>query len=356
MKEEDNAGCSCHGQKSATPDNACGPAPASNRNEIKTATSVLTFQDKLTHVLARLGIRRGGWRVEPGLYRLGDAGEESPVLVTANYKLSFDALRSALSGMDAFILVLDTFGINVWCAAGKGTFGTDELVSRIESSRLADVVTTRRMLVPQLGTTGVAAHEVKARSGFKVDYGPVRAEDIPEFLRAGKATPEMRRIRFDLRDRVVLIPVEANQALPIAAGVSLAAYIADGTIASAGIAGAAIAGLVGVPVLLPWLPADEYSAKGFILGGIVALATAGTALLSDDGSSLTLRLMRAASYVLAIPPLTAFIALNFTGATPYPSPSGVRKEIFRYVPVMAGMTVTGIIVNVAQKIARMRKG
>ena len=77
------------------------------------------------------------YRVEPGLYAVGSPTADSPVLVSANYKMSFDRLRSALPGVDAWILVLDTKGINVWCAAGKGTFGTDELVRRIEAARAA---------------------------------------------------------------------------------------------------------------------------------------------------------------------------------------------------------------------------
>lgn len=89
------------------------------------------------------------YTVDPGLYGIGDPDPESPVLVTANYKMSFDLLKRAVSGLDAWILVLDTFGINVWCAAGKGTFGTDESVDRIESSGLGDVVSHRRLIVPQ---------------------------------------------------------------------------------------------------------------------------------------------------------------------------------------------------------------
>ena len=76
------------------------------------------------------------YTVEPGLYAVGKPDERSPVLVTANYKLSFDKLRNELTGRNVWILVLDTKGINVWCSAGKGTFGTMELVGRIESTGL----------------------------------------------------------------------------------------------------------------------------------------------------------------------------------------------------------------------------
>ena len=311
--------------------------------------------DRLIHVLARAGVRRNEWRVSPGLYRLGAPGPNSPVFVSANYKLSFDALREALEGVDCYILVLDTKGINVWCAAGKGSFSTDELVYRIERTGLADVVEHRRLIVPQLAATGVAGYEVRERSGFRVTYGPVRASDIKEFLESGKTSDKMRLVRFDLKDRAVLIPVEAKSALPIALGASTLAYLAGDPIAAAGITAASVSGFAGVPALLPWLPGEDFSIKGFFLGGGVALA-ASIAALRDDGASLPIRLVRAASYALLLPPIAAFASLNFTGCSTYTSPTGVRKEIDRYVRLMAGMAASGLIMNVAQRIARAAKG
>jgi CO dehydrogenase/acetyl-CoA synthase gamma subunit (corrinoid Fe-S protein) len=91
-------------------------------------------------------------------------------------------------------MVIDTRGVNVWCSAGKGTFCADEVVRRIEVVRLPEVVSDRRLILPQLSAAGVAAHEVRKRSGFHVVFGPVRAEDLPAFLADGmRATPEMRR-------------------------------------------------------------------------------------------------------------------------------------------------------------------
>ncbi|HSV42795.1 MAG TPA: carbon monoxide dehydrogenase, partial [Methanomassiliicoccales archaeon] len=133
-------------------------------------------KERWDHAKARLGYKRMEHSVEPGLYALGNPGPTSHVFVSANYSLSFDALRSALKGLDCHILVLDTKGINVWCAAGKNTFGTDELVSKVQSTNLGDIVTNRTLILPQLGAPGVSAHEVKKRTGFQVEYGPVRAE------------------------------------------------------------------------------------------------------------------------------------------------------------------------------------
>lgn len=318
-------------------------------------SSALGAGDRLVHLLARLGANRTGWRVRPGLYRLGEPGPDSPVLASANYKLSFDVLRSRLAGLDAWILVLDTVGINVWCAAGKGNFGTDELVSRIALTGLAEKVETREIIVPQLAATGVNAREALRRSGFRIRFGPVRADDIPRFLAEGKATEEMRRVRFDLRDRAVLIPVETRNALPYVAACALAAYAGDGPLAAAGVAAASMAGLAGFPILMPRIPGRDFSTRGFVLGGAVGLGAAAAAMLGR-GSSPGSRLARALSYLLGLPPITSFLALNFTGCTTFASPSGVRREMNRYLPVMAGMAAGGIVLNAARNIASRLKG
>ena len=172
-------------------------------------SATLTWDDRFGSVKARWGVGRMQFTVDPGLYALGTPHEKSRVFVTANYKMSFDRLREALAGRDAWLLVLDTNGINVWCAAGKGTFGTDELVRCIEMSGLGQVVMHREVILPQLSGPGIAAHQVKKRSGFKVIYGPIESKDLPLFLNAGcKTTSHMRKKTFTIKERTVLVPIE----------------------------------------------------------------------------------------------------------------------------------------------------
>jgi hypothetical protein len=344
-QEENSQSCTCCGPaasaKECVPEVAAGPSP------IHSTTSTLSRADRRDHFLARWGYKRSEHRVEPGLYALGDPTPDSPVFVTANYTLSFDALRSALAGVDGYILVLNTYGINVWCAAGKGTFGTDELVRRIEATGLCDVVNHRKLILPQLGATGVAAHEVKKRSGFKVEYGPVRAADLPEYLKTRQATPEMRRVRFPLWDRLVLIPVELVGVLLPMLIAAVVLLLLLGPLAAAGAVATVLAGVALFPILLPWIPTRDFSSKGFILGGLVALPFALAAFLGSSDSSVWLQVGRALMYLLAMPPVTAFLALNFTGATTFTSKSGVRREMFAYIPVMAWTFGTGIVLTIA---------
>ena len=327
-----------------------------NESVIRPATSAITLANRWDHFLARWAINREGHQVAPGLYALGKPDADSPVFVTANYTLSFDALRFALDGIDAYILVLDTQGVNVWCAAGKGTFGTDELVRRIQVTGLHQIVRHRVVIVPQLGAPGVAAFQVRKQSGFKVEFGPVRASDLPAYLQAHEATPEMRRVRYDLRDRLVLIPVELVYALAPMLIAAVVGFFFGGWLVSAAMITAVLGGTVLFPILLPWLPTHAFSTKGLILGGLVVLPFALTMLLGNPDRALWLRAIQAIGFLLIFPPVTAFLALNFTGSTTFTSRTGVRRETFAYIPVMAWMLGIGVVLTIAHTSIRMLGG
>ena len=326
------------------------------QSHIQPTTSALTLADHWDHLLARFGINRMGHRVEPGLYALGKPSADSPVLVTANYTLSFDALRSALEGIDGYILVLDTKGINVWCAAGKGTFGADEVVRRVEATALQDVVSHRTLILPQLGAPGVAAHEVKGRCGFRVKYGPVLAADLPEYLKTKKAAPDMRRVRFGLLDRMTLVPVDVVYNLRYMVIGALVMFLLGGLLASAAAVAAILAGAALFPMLLPWIPTRSFSSKGFILGGAVALPFALAAFLGNPDAAWWLRAGQSLTFLLFMPPATAFLALNFTGASTFTSRSGVRREMFSYIPVMAWTFGSGLVLTLALFLIRVIGG
>ncbi len=309
---------------------------------IKSTSSKITTANHRDHLMARLGVKREQHLVEPGLYTMGNPTKESPVFVSANYTLSFDALRSALKDIDCYILVLDTKGINVWCAAGKGTFGTNELVERIEAVGLKDVIDHRILIVPQLGATGVDAREVRARSGFKVEFGPVRACDLPEYLKTHRATREMRSVRFTLYDRIVLIPVEMKNFLMPMLIASVILALVGGYTAAAALIAATFTGLILFPILLPWIPTTDFSTKGFLIGGLVCLPFALNSFYGMTDEIPWLRYGWALTYMLVMPPISAFLALNFTGSTTFASVTGVKREIFAYMPKIAWMSGTGI--------------
>ncbi|MEN6320905.1 MAG: mercury methylation corrinoid protein HgcA [Syntrophaceae bacterium] len=318
-------------------------------------SSALTCQDHWGTVKARWGVGRMQYTVAPGLYALGNPNDQSRVMVTANYKMSFDRLREALPGHDAWILVLDTNGINVWCAAGKGTFGTVELVRRITKSGLARVVSHRELILPQLSGPGVCAHEVKKLSGFRVHYGPIRALDLPAYFNAGmKATPTMRRKTFTLTERVVLIPIELVAALKASLLIFFAFFFLGGVggpagywanalnyglFAVAAVLLAIIAGAVLTPVLLPALPGRAFSLKGCTVGVVSAAAFL---IIRNPDLAIWQGRLETLAWLLLIPVLTAYLAMNFTGASTYTSLSGVKKEMRLALPLEIGAGLAGI--------------
>lgn len=307
--------------------------------------STLSWADTFGAIKVRCAMGRYRYRISPGLYAVGSPTKESPVFVTANYKLSFDHLRAALHGIDAWIMVLNTYGINVWCAAGKGTFGTGEIVNRVLVTRLSQVVSHRRLIVPQLGAPGVAAHEVKESCGFSVCYGPVRAKDIPAFLQSGeRTTPAMRRVRFNVVDRVVLIPTEivtlAKYFLPAALllclltgfgpdGYSLMRMVSAGPIAAGLFIVTFLIAAVMVPLLLPYLPGRAFSLKGAGLGLAVSAIFV---LITSYEYGRPIGNWHLAAWPLLIISLSSFVAMNFTGSSTFTSLSGVRAEMRIAVP------------------------
>jgi hypothetical protein len=225
-------------------------------------------------------------------------------------------------------------------------------VHRIEAVGLSEVVEHRTLILPQLGAPGVSAHEVKRRSGFKVEYGPVRAADLGDYLETGQATPEMRRVRFDLRDRITLIPVELVHVFWPTLLVAVVLWFLVGPLAGLAALAAVLAGAALFPILLPWLPTRPFSSQGLILGVVVALPFAVVAWVQRVDSTWWLRLGWVLAYLTAMPPVTAFLALNFTGSTTFTSKSGVAREMKRYIPIMAWTFGVGVVLTVTLAVTR----
>ena len=305
----------------------------------------LLFQDWLGAWKVRWGIGRMDYTIDPGIYAVGKPDKTSPVLVSANYKLTFDTLRKNLVGLDCWLLILDTKGINVWCAAGKGTFGTEELIKRIEAVGLSKIVAHKKLILPQLGASGVNSNEVTKRTGFPVTFGPIRASDIKAFIAADcNATSEMRTVKFTLRDRLVLTPMELMPASKVSLMVfgvlfliNLLAARPFGTGDFLAYAAAVLIGTVITPILLPFIPGRAFALKGWLLGAI------GTALIVwTYGWFASPFLLLGIGYMLVLPAHSAYLAMNFTGSSTYTSPSGVLKEMKIALPFIVISLLAGV--------------
>ena len=313
-----------------------------------------TREDIIGQIKCRISSFRNSYTVVPGLYAVGKPDKDSDVLVSANYKLSFDILRRSLKGMDAWIIVLDTKGINVWCAAGKGTFGTEELIRQIQELQLDHLVRHRKIIVPQLGAPGISAHTVSKKTGFRVFYGPVDAGDIPAYIAAGyNATRDMRTARFTWRDRLILTPMEIipiMKKFPVYALIILIIFGVQpsGILFRDSLTGGwpfLFMGLVSVltgafitPLFLPFIPSRAFAIKGWIAGVILVFLFLNlTGMMENANRNLLIF-----SY-LFYPLLSSYIALQFTGSTAFTGMSGVKKELKFAIPIYIVAAVISVI-------------
>jgi len=325
--------------------------------------TTLAAQDILHDWHARWSIHRDQFRIPTGIYAVGNPGESSPVLVTANYKLTFDKLRIELREMDLWILVIDTKGVNVWCSAGKGTFCASEIINKIRQTGLAQIVSHRQLILPQLAAPGVAAHTISKAAGFKVVYGPIKARDIPAFIANGyHASPVMRRVTFDLAERIVLTPVEllmSSKLIPIIVimfflinlinngGLSLSQMLKVAGFNSLSYIIAILIGCVLVPVMLPLIPFRSFAAKGALAGIIWSLIVYRLGDVFMYSSSWTIML----AHSLLLTAFVSFLALNFTGSTTYTSFSGTQKETLQAVPIQLIASLIGLALLVIGRFA-----
>lgn len=310
----------------------------------------LSKKDHWGTVGARTGFSRKNYTITPGLYCIGNPTEDSPVLVTANYKLTFDSLRKELDRTDGWILVVDTRGINVWCAAGKGTFCAEEIAFQVQQTGLADIVSHRRLILPQLSANGVALHKLRSLCGFTGKFGPIKAEKLPEFLESGITDEEMRTITFTLKERAVLVPLEicmlwkkllfACVLFFVFSGFSRDIYSLslafDRSVVLLSSTFVAIAaGTVLTPLLLPWIPFRQFWLKG----GFTGLLSGSLFLISCH---FQLSMIENTGILLWIAGCASYLGMNFTGSTVFTSLSGVKKEMPKGLAFQ--ITATGLAI------------
>ena len=316
------------------------------------STEILPY-DRLWELFMRIGIGRDDYTVPVGLFGIGKPDKSSPVMITGNYKLTIDKLRGNLSGVDTWLLVLDTKGVNVWCAAGKGTFSTEELIFRIKKHKINSLVDHRTVILPQLSAPGVSAWQVTKYTGFKVDFGPVHSNDIIRYLDNGNiASDDMRKVRFSLFNRLEVALVETFSAIRylvpifilfmlvrlIQGNMSILGVLMSSIKSTAAYLIAILIGTLAFPAILPRLPFRMFSAKAAILGLIWSFLL--VAFAEPFGFSRDM--FTAASNILLTTSVISYLGLNYTGSTTFTSLSGVKKETMRALPLIGSAFVLGL--------------
>jgi NAD-dependent dihydropyrimidine dehydrogenase PreA subunit len=267
--------------------------------------------DRCVETLLRLVPRA----TKTGLRALGHPDREAPVLLTGNYTLTVRRVTAALRGRDAWLLVANSHGINVWCAAGGGHLTHHEVIAALRTSGIEERVERRELVLPQLAATGVERRRIEEATGWKVRWGPAQLEDLPAFLDHGRrVTRPQRRVRFPLRERCEMA---ATWFFPMAAAAALIVGLALSWPLALVAVGGLLALTFGTFAAVPWL--DLAGRRSFAVcaaSGLVAFALTAPVLpllgLATPAAWWCLALTCALG--------AAILAIDLPGSTPwYPS-------------------------------------
>jgi len=242
------------------------------------------------------------WPTEPGLRAIGEPDASSPVLLTCNFDLTVRRLERSLQGIDAWLLIAPSGGINVWCASSGGHLTTHQVVTALKTSGIAEKVDRRDVILPQLAATGVLALDVFRRSRWRVRFGPVDMRDIPAYLATGTKTAGMRRVEFPLRDRLQMALMWATPTALVIAGI--AAWLAPGWTLPC------LALVVAMSIAVFTLY-DKFgpARRGLLLTTSIAASLIATITAGGGGAAL-------AAAVLLPGFLTGLLTADYAGSTP----------------------------------------
>ncbi|MBI2570811.1 MAG: hypothetical protein HYV63_27735 [Candidatus Schekmanbacteria bacterium] len=290
--------------------------------------------------------------VTPGLYFTGDRYcRDDPLLVTANCQLTVFLLLRNLRAIRVRLLVVDTDGINVWCAGSKGRFSNAAILTELERYP-RELLTTHRFLdliLPKLGLAGVDIRALR-QEHIKPIIGPILAKDLPAYLESPPYRDcDDQRVLFGLQSRlftwlpglmqyvaynlwlvVALIGIEAIW------GIAAPLWVLPLTAALA----------TAYPVFFPRLPGRRFAIKGLWLASAACLALLVSALFSP---ALRPPLPAAAAFIFAT---SLFIGLSYTGNSAVSNYTRVRAEIARFLPLNVLLYVASFILYLAGGVAQ----
>jgi hypothetical protein len=287
--------------------------------------------------------------VEPGLYHLGPRYDrKAPLLVTANYHLTVFLIARRARRHGARLLVIDTDGINVWCAAGKGRFSNariQEQLDRYDRSLLTDGKWLP-LILPKFGFSGVDLRRLRDER-IRPIVGPLYAKHLDSYL----ANPPYRdrdadRVVFGLQMRLFSwLPgwfqfVFYGLAI---AGLWIAVERPVDPTGPAAVVGLSAFLGTAYPVLFPWLPGTRFGVKGLWLGAFTSLGLGALTAAQLMGHG---QLIAASLYALA---MALFVGLSYTGNSAVSNYTLVRQEIARFLPLNLVLFLAALAALIATK-------
>ncbi len=275
--------------------------------------------------------------VRPGIYYLGDYAPDAPLLVTGNFYLTLFSLVRQLNDRSVRLLVIDTEGINVWCSSGKGKFSAREIIDKARACSLLTEDKKLELVLPKLSLAGVKLSELK-EAGVKAVIGPLRAEDIPEYLDSDKLKNCLQdRVRFDFKQRLFTAVPTAVQFFYNFLGI----YVITFGWLDQSIVWITTALAFSYPLLFPYLPGKLFATKGISLS-VAAWIPVMVFLLIYRELSISFILFQSA-FIAAT---SILVGLGYTGNSPISNYTLVRREIAKFLPVVVGLYVLALVIYI----------
>jgi acetyl-CoA decarbonylase/synthase complex subunit gamma len=156
---------------------------------------IVVLSDLAGHSLFPLLLERMNIYTDPqrpmatteGVYEVGGPNENSPVLLTSNFSLTYFIVSGEIEGsrVPSWLLVKDTEGLSVMTAWAAGKFGADVIAPFVKKCGIADKVKHRKLIIP--GYAAVISGELEEElPDWKISIGPREAGHIPAYLKMWK--------------------------------------------------------------------------------------------------------------------------------------------------------------------------
>src|SRR5210317_2349572 len=123
--------------------------------------------------------------VTEGIYEINNPDENSPVLVTTNFALTYFIVSGEIEGsrVPSWLLIKDSEGLSVMTAWAAGKFAGDEVGMFVKKSGITDKVKTRELIIPGYAAS-IAGDVEEELPDWKITVGPREAAHIPAFLKS----------------------------------------------------------------------------------------------------------------------------------------------------------------------------
>ena len=123
-------------------------------------------------------------QVEPGIYKVGEPDENSPVFITTNFSLTYFIVSTEIEsgGYAGHLIVTDAEGLSVMTAWAAGKFSGEIAGKFVKNSGIELRVSHRKIVIPGYAAS-ISGEMEDALPGWKVLVGPQEASDIPIYLK-----------------------------------------------------------------------------------------------------------------------------------------------------------------------------